>query len=183
MDNGVPPSWGGVPYTSKTSLHPESGGDTPAREEGTAPALLPGCSQDTHQKGLQEGGGLGSWGGGVSTSPPHSSPSPPPVPLLTFYSPVRPPPILGYCPMPPELTWSSCRLREGLDPRPSSATGSGCAVEPASACPERRIWGKKGGRWVPGTPSTHDWDRPAVRDSSWQTVAPRNQGITRNLKK
>lgn len=141
---GFLPSWGGVPYTGKTSQHPESGGDAPARKEVTASALPPGYSQDTHQKGLQEGGGLGNWGGRVSTSPPHSSLSPP-APLLIFYSPARPPPILGFCPMPPGLTWSSCRLREGLDPRPSSATGSGCAAEPASACPERRSWGREAG--------------------------------------
>lgn len=70
LNDGVPPSWGGVPYTSKTSLHPQSGGDAPAREEGTAPALPPGCSKDTHQKGLQEGWGprkLGRRGLHIST--------------------------------------------------------------------------------------------------------------------
>lgn len=126
--------------------------------------LLPSCPQEAQPKGLQVGGGPGSLGKGMwspgclSPARPHPSshlsptypgpsqplPSPSPVSCGVCSSPARPllpvacPAVLGL-----GRAWHC--LSGCLDPTPSSATPSGCALASAAAYPGRRSYRKGAG--------------------------------------
>lgn len=170
MSSMAHPSWGRVPTVSEgcagaTLLRSGTAEPEPARAEGTAPAAAAPLPTGSSTEGCP--GGRGPWKPGEGDvgswvpSPCLSLPPPPtcPLPTLSYPSPCPSPspvscrvycgptrPLLQVsCPAVLGPRWSWYCLMGYLDPIPSSAMPSGCALASDAACPGRRSYRKGAG--------------------------------------